>query len=554
MLVHLSIRNIVLIDALNLDFSAGLTVLTGETGAGKSILLDSLGLATGARADYGLIRHGQDKAGVTAVFDLPTSHPVHELLSQQDIPFEGELILRRQLTSDGRSKAFINDEPVSARFLSAVGAIVLEVHGQHDERGLLDPKGHMALLDRFGGHVGQLTKLGALYDKMQTAQAALLDFEQKLTDAAEEREYLTHVLEELERLSPQPGEEDELASHRQTMMNAEKVGSDLNDAMDLLTARGDGVDSRLSQAMRLIERASSKTDGAYEALATVFDKALNETADARSQLEAALREIDYDPVQLENVEERLFALRAAARKHKVPADQLPDLITKWRQALTALDEGEGHLLELRQAADQTRAAFNSAADKLTANRQKAAAKLDAAVMSELPPLKLDKAAFMTRVAPLADEQIGRAGKDHIVFEVATNPGSAPGPLIKIASGGELARFILALKVALAGTGSAETLIFDEVDRGIGGATAAAVGARLCKLADGAQVLVVTHSPQVAALGRAHYQISKVQKKNDSLSDVVLLDALRREEEIARMLSGATVTDEARAAAAQLLKG
>ncbi len=554
MLVHLSIRNIVLIDALNLDFSAGLTVLTGETGAGKSILLDSLGLATGARADYGLIRHGQDKSSVTAVFDLPTSHPVAALLAEQDIPFEGELILRRQLTSDGRSKAFINDEPVSAKLMSQVGAVVLEVHGQHDERGLLDPRGHMALLDRFGGHDKQLNSLSSLYDKMQAADAALNEFEQKLTDAAEEREYLTHVLEELERLAPQEGEEEELASCRQTMMNAEKVGSDLRDAMDMFTARGDGVDSRLSQAMRLVERASSKTNGAYEGLATAFDKALNETAEARNQLEAALRDIDYDPGQLEVAEERLFALRAAARKHKVSADALPGLIDKWRQALTELDEGEGHLGELKQAATKARQDFGKAADKLTASREKAAAKLDAAVMAELPPLKLDKAVFATRVAPLSDDQVGRFGQDHIVFEVATNPGSAPGPLIKIASGGELARFILALKVALAGTGSAETLIFDEVDRGIGGATAAAVGARLCKLADDAQVLVVTHSPQVAAMGRAHYQISKVQKKDNSLSDVALLDPTRREEEIARMLSGATVTDEARAAAAQLLKG
>jgi len=555
MLVQLSIRNIVLIEALDLEFARGLTVLTGETGAGKSILLDSLGLATGARADNGLIRAGSDKASVSAVFMLADDHPVAALLEEQDIPFEGEIILRRQLSADGRGRAFINDAPVSARLLGDVGELVLEIHGQHDERGLLDARGHMALLDRYAGLEKTLQHVGKLYEVWQAATKARDAFAAKLADAAAEREYLTHVLDELERLAPMEGEEQELAARRQFMMNAEKIGSDLSDAVGLLGSQaGEPVEARLGSVSRLIERASSKTGGSFDAVADRFAKLLDDLADATMELEHVLRGLDYDPAELERTEERLFALRAAARKHKVQADELPALVNKWRAALTEIDEGDDRLAGLRKAADDALAEFDKAVKQLSDKRQKAAAKLDTAVMTELGPLKLDKAIFKTRVDVLPVEQAGRYGCDQVSFEVATNPGTAPGPLIKIASGGELARFILALKVALAGTGSAGTLIFDEVDRGVGGATAAAVGKRLAALTEQAQVLVVTHSPQVAALGDAHFAISKVQKKDDTISDVSMLDPFMRSEEIARMLSGAEVTDEARAAAAQLLKG
>lgn len=555
MLVGLSVRDIVLIDKLDLTLASGLCALTGETGAGKSILLDALGLAIGARADAGLVASGADNGSVTAIFDIPSDHRARAHLRENGLEAEGEIILRRQQSRDGRSRAFINDQPVSVGLLRDVGELLVEIHGQHAERGLLDAAGHRAILDAFAGLEPKVEEIRRLHAGATAAAQALRDHEAMIERARAEQEYLTHVVAELDELDPQPDEETELARERTLMMQSEKVAGDLVDAQNVLFGNG-GLEAGLTHALRRLARAAAETGGRLDGALAALDRTLNEAGEARDELERAMRALEFDPARLEQVETRLFALRAAARKHKVTVDRLAPLADKYRADLREIEDGEARRVRLAVEADKARKAYGDAARALSAARQKAAVKLDAEVARELKPLKLDKATFKTSVVVM-DEAGGTGGPegiDRVSFLIATNPGAALGPLIKIASGGELSRFILALKVALASRGTAPTLIFDEVDSGVGGAVAEAVGLRLAALSTAAQILVVTHSPQVAARASHHYRISKNAARNARLATrIETLDALERREEIARMLAGATITDEARAAADRLIR-
>ena len=549
MLTALSIRDVVLIEALDLDFGPGLGVLTGETGAGKSILLDALGLALGARGDSGLVRHGAAQASVTASFDPPAG--VAALLDENGIEADPDepLIVRRVVKADGGSRGFVNNQPASAALLRELGARLVEIHGQHDDRGLLNPRGHRALLDTFGRL--DTAVVGAAWRAWREAADALAGALAEIETAARDREWLDHAVAELDTLAPEPGEEETLAERRRVMQRSEKIAEDLNALGDALEG-ADGALSKMRQAARILDRISPDHDALGEALAAV-DRAMIEAGNAGEQVAEAARALAYDPRALEEDEARLFELRAIARKHRVQPDELAALTDALRARRDRLEAGEEGIAALEQRAASARKAFATAAQSLTKSRQTAAERLDSAVASELPPLKLDAARFRTTVAPLPEEQWGPAGQDRVEFEIATNPGAPFGALIKIASGGELSRFILALKVALAEEGGAATMIFDEIDRGVGGAVASAIGERLARLAGSAQLLVVTHSPQVAARGAAHLLIAK---RNDGVvtrTGVRALDAEERREEIARMLSGATITDEARAQADRLIE-
>ena len=550
MLTLLDIRNVVLIEALTLDFASGLSVLTGETGAGKSILLDALGLAMGARGDAGLVRAGADSARVTAQFDVGEAHPARALLAANDIEVDGAIILRRQIKADGGSRAFINDQPVSAALLREAGAALVEIHGQSDDRGLLAARGHRALLDGFGGHAGLVEAVRGAWAIWQAAMSAEAAAADALAADARDREWLDHAVAELEALSAEPGEEAELAEARASMQKGARLTDDLS-AVEALLGGHEGGTSKLAQAARRLDRIAAEHPLLGEALESL-DRALVEAGEAEERLAAAVQALDADPARLEETETRLFELRAMARKHRVEADALPALAVELKRRAEALVAGEGGLKALARAVATARAVYTAAAKALGAARRAAAGRLDAAVAGELAPLKLDAARFRTVVTALEEGQWGPEGGERAEFEIATNPGADFAPLIKIASGGELSRFVLALKVALAETGSAGTLIFDEIDRGVGGAVAQAIGERLSRLAGGTQVLVVTHSPQVAARGAHQWRIAKASDGGVTRTDVVLLDAGERREEIARMLSGADVTDEARAQAARLL--
>jgi DNA repair protein RecN (Recombination protein N) len=554
MLAALSIRDIVLIDRLELQLAAGLCVLTGETGAGKSILLDALGLAIGGRADAGLVGQGAEQGSVTAVFDVAADHPARNILKENGLDADGDLILRRVQAKDGRTRAFINDQPVSVGLLRQVGDELIEIHGQHDERGLLDASGHRALLDLFGGLTAKAAELRGLWAAAAEARSAFTHHEASLARARAEQDYLRHVVGELDELAPEPGEETKLAEERALMMHSEKIATDLAEAQDALSGDG-GLEARLNQALRRLSRAAEQAAGRLDAAIAAIDRTIVEVAEARDEVERAMRTLEFDPQRLERAETRLFALRAAARKHNVAVDNLAALADKFRGELADIEGGEVKLAALKKKADAAWAAYLKAAEILSAARAKAAARLDQEVMRELKPLKLDRATFKTAVERLTPENAGPDGLDRVSFLISTNPGAPLGPLIKIASGGELSRFVLALKVALASQGSAPTLIFDEVDAGVGGAVAEAVGLRLAALSMTAQVLVVTHSPQVAARAFDHLRISKSEKKAKDArvaTNVQKLDAGERREEIARMLAGATVTDEARAAADRLI--
>jgi DNA repair protein RecN (Recombination protein N) len=553
MLAALSIRDIVLIERLELSLDSGLCTLTGETGAGKSILLDALGLAIGARADAGLVRQGAEQGSVSAVFDVSADHPARAILRENGIEDDGDLILRRVQTRDGRSRAFVNDQPVSVGLLRQIGDQLVEVHGQHDERGLLDASGHRAILDAFGGFEGKLQQLRKLWNTASAAREALAEHEAMLARAKAEQDYLTHVVAELDELAPQAGEETSLAEERALMMHSEKIASDLVEAEEALSGDS-GLDARLNVALRRLARAAEQAGGRLDAAIAALERTLNEAAEARDRIAEAVRALEFDPARLELVETRLFALRAAARKHNVQVDDLAALAEKLRGALQEIEGGEARLVALQKAADDAATAYGAAARALSEARAKAAATLDKEVMKELKPLKLDRASFKTQIEVLPEAQGGPEGIDRVSFLVSTNPGAPFGPLIKIASGGELSRFVLALKVALASRGSAPTLIFDEVDSGVGGAVAEAVGLRLAELAKSVQIVVVTHSPQVAARAQHHFRISKggEAKSAKIATRVETLDAKARREEIARMLAGATVTDEARAAADRLI--
>jgi DNA repair protein RecN (Recombination protein N) len=547
MLRQLAVTNIVLVERLELEFERGLGVLTGETGAGKSILLDSLGLALGARSDTGLVRTGQDSAAVSAELELPGDHPALAMLREQDIePDAGEpLVIRRTLRSDGGSRAFIGSAAVPAGLLRELGALAVEVHGQHDDRGLLNPRGHRALLDAFG-------KLDS--HPVETAWAEVIRIEGELAGsradhaaAERDRDYLEHSCREIEQLAPEEGEETRLAEERSAMQAGLKAGESLT-GLDELLGGSEGALSLLRQAARRIERGAADHPLLAEALAAL-DRALIEASEADDRITRAAEALAFDPARLEQVEARLFDIRGLARKHRVEPDQLAVLGAQMRSQLASIEAGGERIAELDAQLLAAREAYSVAAATLSRQRHEAGARLDSAVANELAPLKLDSAKFRTGIG---EAEPGPSGTDRVEFEVSTNPGAPFGPLTRIASGGELSRFILALKVALAEAGSAATMIFDEVDRGVGGAVASAIGERLARLAEESQVLVVTHSPQVAARASYHYRIEKSHGDGGTRTTVRKLSADERREEIARMLSGASVTDEARAQASRLL--
>jgi DNA repair protein RecN (Recombination protein N) len=547
MLRQLAIHNVVLVERLELEFEPGLGVLTGETGAGKSILLDALGLALGSRADTGLVRSGQDGASVTAEIELASAHPVHELLGEQEIAIDpGEpLVIRRTLKSDGGSRAFIVGISVPAGLLREIGALAVEIHGQHDDRGLLNPKGHRALLDLFGKLDGGPVALA--WTEVTRIEAELGQARADAAAAERDREWLEHASGEIEQLAPEEGEETRLAEERAAMQAGMKAGESLTGLEELLGG-AEGALAQLRQAARRIERGAADHPLLAEALAAL-DRAVIETGEAEDRIVRAADALAFDPARLEQAEARLFDIRALARKHRVEPDALAALGAQMREQLAAIEAGGERITELDGQLVAARTHYSEVAAALTRRRHEAAGRLDAAVAAELAPLRLDAARFRTTIA---SAEAGPSGTDRVEFEVSTNPGAPFGPLTRIASGGEMSRFILALKVALAEAGTAGTMIFDEIDRGVGGAVASAIGDRLARLAERSQVLVVTHSPQVAARASHHYRIEKSHGAEGTRTHVRKLGAEERREEIARMLSGASITEEARAQASRLL--
>lgn len=549
MLRGLDIRDMLIIDHLSLEFSSGLNVLTGETGAGKSILLDSLGFVLGWRGRADLVRSGQDQGEVSAWFDLGQTHPARAVLQEAGIPIGDELILRRVNSRDGRKTAWINDRRVSGEVLRAVSEHLVELHGQHDDRGLLDPKGHRDLLDTFGGHDDMLSTVSAAYRALRATEKDLRTAEAAQEELRAEEEFLRHAVDELQKLAPEVGEEAELDSRRRLMQGAEKIRADIAHAVQALGR--EGAEGMMSDAMRWLDGAADAAEGRLEEPLAALSRAMVELDDAAQGVEACLDALEFNPHDLELTEERLFAIRALARKHNVAPDELPTLAQDLSAKLDLLDMGAGGLKELNAAVATAKAAYDNAAGALSRARKSAAQALDLAMGAELAPLKMERAVFTTQVK---DADPSATGMDQVDFVVATNPGAPAGPLAKIASGGELSRFLLALKVCLSRDGAQNTMIFDEIDRGVGGATADAVGRRLSRLAQDAQVLVVTHSPQVAALGDRHFQVAKQQSADMTLSRVDLLSDTARIDEIARMISGDTITTEARAAARTLIEG
>ena len=545
MLRSLDIRDVLIIDRLTLELGPGLNVLTGETGAGKSILLDALGFVLGWRGRAELVRAGAAQGEVTAVFDLPPGHAARAVLEEAGIEAEDDLFLRRVNTADGRKTAFVNDRRVSGEVLRALSEVLVELHGQHDDRGLLNPRGHRALLDTFAGI--DLTASRAGWAAARVARGALAQAEAALAAARAEEDFLRHAMAELDKLAPEPGEEAVLDARRRTMQGAERIRADVARALQMLSE--DGAEAALRDATRWLEGASDKAEGALEAPLAAIARALIELSDAQAGVEACLAGLDVNPGDLEAVEERLFAIRALARKHGVLPDDLGNFAGDLRARLSALDNGAAGIGALQKALAEADAAWQAEAARLTAARIEAAARLDRAMAAELAPLKMERAVFATEVTR---SDGGPEGADDVTFTVATNPGAPSGALNKIASGGELSRFLLALKVCLTAQAEGLTMIFDEIDRGVGGATADAVGRRLKLLSDTAQVLVVTHSPQVAALGAHHWRVEKRVEAGQTLSTVLPLSAAERVEEIARMLSGDTVSDAAREAARALL--
>ncbi len=549
MLRTLEIRDLLIIDHLELQFRPGLNVLTGETGAGKSILLDSLGFVLGWRGRAELVRQGAAQGEVVAVFDLSPDHPARTVLQEAGLPVEDDLILRRVNTADGRKTAWVNDRRTSGEILRALSDTLVELHGQHDDRGLLNPGGHRALLDAYAGHADLTNAARQAWRDRSAARTALADRQAVLEAAQAEEDYIRHAVAELEQLDPQPGEDAALDTRRREMQAAERIREDVARAFAALGP--DGAEGAAGDAMRWLEGATDSAGDALEAPIAALGRALAELGEAQSGVEDALDRLSFDPSVLEQAEERLFAIRALARKHGVGADELADLRTTLRAQLDALDAGVQDLATARADVEQADAAYDQAAATLTAARRQAATALDAAITAELAPLKLDRAVFCTSITQSA---AGPDGHDQVTFTVATNPGAPAGPLNRIASGGELSRFLLAMKVCLTRGMSGLTLIFDEIDRGVGGATADAVGRRLASLARDGQVLVVTHSPQVAARGAHHWQVHKRVEDGATLSSVSPLSDPMRVDEIARMLAGDTLTDEARAAARALLAG
>ena len=552
MLQSLFIRNVVLIDKLDIDFRPHLSVLTGETGAGKSILLDSLGLVLGKRAETSLIRQGEDKLSVTAVFDAePNNAPLQELLSENELDAGEEIIIKRVLNRDGKGKIFFNDQPISAKLLKDIGKYLVEIHGQFDNQGLLNPANHRDVLDAYGNYSELRRKTAETYREYRRAVSTRAQAEADISRAKADEDNLRHWVRELENIAPRRGEEAELQQRRQELMNAEKIIESLNYAYAALT-QGADVQSALRQAQSAVDKANRHVDGKYDEIFGALDRALIEVNDAVERIEEASSEISLSADEQENIDSRLFALKDLARKHGVAVDDLEDVLADFRLKLNNIELGEDGLSSLRQAEQAARQAYLEAAGMLHQARVKAAAELDKLVMQELPPLKMERAKFVTQIEKQSENAWSENGFDDIYFTVATNPNSPQGPLNKIASGGELSRFMLALKVNLAKSSNVCTMIFDEVDAGIGGATAQAVGERLARLAENVQVLVVTHSPQVAARGSTHFKVQKNTVDNVTTTTVRELTEAERREEIARMLAGEVISDQARAAAEVLL--
>jgi DNA repair protein RecN (Recombination protein N) len=558
MLSTLSIRDVVLIDHLELEFRPGLCALTGETGAGKSILLDALGLTLGIRADARLVRHGAAQAIVSARFEVDADHPVCALLEEHGIAAgEEDLVLRRVLGADGRSRAFVNDQPVSVALLRRIGDTLVEIHGQFESQRLLDPATHRDLLDAFGRFRPLCEATSRSWRVWRAAVDACARAEAGLEEARRDEAYLRHAVDELDALEPRSGEEEQLAQRRAVLMNGEKLVQAMEEAAAALngTSGQRSIEDGLRAAVRSLERVADKAEGRLDAAIGALERSLSETEEGQALLEKAASDMDLDPRHLEEIEERLFALRALARKHGCGVDDLMKLRGTLAAKLAMVDDGADAVARLSREREEARALYLEAADRLSEARTKAASSLDAGVAAELEPLRLGKARFSTGVERLGETDWGEHGMDRVAFEVATNPGTPPGPLNRIASGGELARFMLALKVVLAQADPVPTLVFDEVDAGIGGAVAAAVGERLARVAGGVQVLVLTHSPQVAALGGHHWRVSKSAGGDaGARTRVDVLDETARKEEIARMLAGTKVTEQARAAAESLLHG
>ena len=553
MLKTLSVRDVVLIDKLNLDFSDGLSVFSGETGAGKSILLDSLGLLLGNRAETGLIRTGAEKLSVSGVFEIKDkNNPFFALCKENELDVDDEIIIKRTLSRDGKGKIFLNDQPITARLLKELGAYLVEIHGQFDNQGLLNPATHLTVLDSYGGYVKNLEQTAATYQKYKTLQKQLMAAEQAYADAAKEEDNLRHWADELERAKIKPGEEEELNRKRTELMHAEKLIENLNLAYNSLQGRD--ISNLIRKAQSALEKVNHLTENRFADIGEALDTALIQLDEAVSRIEEASSEINLNANEADAVEERLFALKALARKHACTIDSLPEVLKDFKNRLTALDKGGENIADLRRAVAAARREYMTQAEELSKLRTRTAATLDKAVMKELPPLKMERAVFATEITQLPENEWSGKGFDKVNFTVSTNPNSPRGALNKIASGGELSRFMLALKVNLSQKSSVETLIFDEVDAGIGGATAQAVGERLARLAGKVQVLVVTHSPQVASFSRRHFMVSKTTVDNVTTTKVHQLSAAEKKEEIARMLSGENITDEARAAADVLING
>ena len=549
MLLGLEIRDILIIDRLELAFQPGLNVLTGETGAGKSILLDSLGFVLGWRGRAELVREGAEQGEVIAEFALSHDHPARAVLNEAGISCEDTLILRRINTRDGRKTAWINDRRCSGEVLRALSETLIELHGQHDDRGLLNPRHHRDLLDAFGGLETQVSKVRSAWADLSAARKALADLQTRMTEAKAEEDFLRHAVAELDALAPEEGEDEALDARRRLMQSAERIREDISRAHQALG--GDGAEGAMGDALRWLEDSADKAEGRLEEAIAALGRAMVELGEAQQGVEDCLDGLSFNPHELEEVEERLFALRGLARKHQVSPDALAGLQHELRGRLDRIEMGEEHLNDAQMAVRTAQAAYDAASQALSAARRDASGKLDQAVMAELAPLKMDRAVFLTEVS---EAGAGPSGVDDVTFTVATNPGAPAGPLAKIASGGELSRFLLALKVCLSADVAGVTMIFDEIDRGVGGATADAVGRRLKALAEGSQVLVVTHSPQVAAQGAHHWQVTKSVEGGKTLTRVLPLDEDERVDELARMISGDTVTDAARTAAQALLNG
>ena len=558
MLTSLRVRDVVLIERLDLSLGQGLTVLTGETGAGKSILLDSLGLALGARSEQGLVRAGCEQASVAAIFAPPDGHPAFAVLVEHGIESEGEIVLRRVVNRDGRSRAFVNDQPVGSTLLKRIGALLVEVQGQGDQMGLADPAGHAGLLDAYGVPEALRSAAAGAYRAWRQANAALNSAEAEIEAAQRDADWLRHTTDELAKLAPRVGEEEELASQRQSLQQGERRAEAVAAALGELTPRdrrSAGPAAALRAASRALQRlapAAPDQDNPAAPAQAALDRAEEALSEAETLLARLADSVTADPRLLELAEERLFALRAAARKHNVLVGELPALMETMRARLEALETGTAHIAALATAARAARLVVVEEFARVTAARTQAARRLEQAIAQELPPLKLERARFVVALAPLDEPAWGPTGADGVRFLIATNPGQTPGPLAKVASGGELSRLMLALKVVLAGGSSVPTLVFDEVDSGVGGATAAAVGERLARVAERVQVMLVTHSPQVAARGAAHLRVAKSVNDGRAETRVERLDGPERREEIARMLAGEIVTEAARAAADSLM--